>query len=91
VVKLWPQRIDALPTVRVRRESVRDSATNDAGVKLLVFYHLLPALDGRLPRNLFTQGVDAVRNGEWTVADVGSLHTMPIGSTEIRRGAVVDR
>jgi ribonuclease Z len=67
------------------------AAANDAGVKLLVFYHLLPAPDGRLPRNLFTQGIDAARKGDWTMADDGSLYTMPIGSTEVRRGEVIDR
>lgn len=64
---------------------------NEAGVKLLVFYHLLPAPDGRLPRSVFTQGVDEVRRGEWTMADDGSLYTMPIGSKEVTRGAVIDR
>jgi len=61
---------------------------NDAGVKLLVFYHLLPAPDGWLPRKLFTQGIDVVRKGEWTMADDGSLYTLPIGSNDVRRGRI---
>ena len=61
---------------------------NAAGVKLLVFYHLLPAPDGWLPRRLFAQGISEARQGEWTMADDGSLYTLPIGSKEIQRGRV---
>ena len=59
---------------------------NDAGVKLLVFYHLLPAPDGFLPRSVFGQGVNEVRKGDWVIADDGSLYTLPIGSSEVRIG-----
>ena len=59
---------------------------NNAGVKLLVFYHLLPAPDGFLPRRLFVQGVREARQGDWTIADDGSLYTLPVGSREIRFG-----
>ena len=59
---------------------------NEAGVKLLVFYHLLPAPDGWLPRRLFAQGIDEARQGAWTIANDGSLYTLPLGSREIRRG-----
>ncbi len=61
---------------------------NKAGVKLLVFYHLLPAPDGFLARRLFAQGINEARQGDWTIADDGSLYTMPIGSKEIRVGEV---
>ena len=61
---------------------------NDAGVKLLVYYHLLPAADDVLTRRLFTQGVDAVRRGDWTIADDGSLYTLPLGSGEVRVGRI---
>lgn len=61
---------------------------NDAGVKLLAFYHLLPAPDGFLMRQLFAQGVDAVRNGDWTIADDGSLYTLPLGSEDIEIGRI---
>jgi ribonuclease Z len=59
---------------------------NAAGVKLLVYYHLLPAPDGWLPRRLFAHGVDAVRVGEWTIADDGSLYTLPLGSGDVQIG-----
>jgi ribonuclease Z len=66
------------------------SIANDAGVKLLAFYHLLPAPDGFLPRNVFAQGLDAVRRGDWTIADDGSLYTMPLGSDRVQIGRMVD-
>jgi ribonuclease Z len=56
---------------------------NDARVKLLVFYHLLPSPDGPLARRLFAQGVDEVRVEGWTIADDGSLYTLPFGSDAI--------
>lgn len=61
---------------------------NRAGVKLLVYYHLLPAPDGFLLRRLFAQGVEEVRRGDWTVAEDGSLYTLPIGSKEVRIGRI---
>jgi ribonuclease Z len=57
---------------------------NQAGVRMLVYYHLLPAPDGFLPRRIFGQGIDQVRRGGWELADDGSLYTLPIGSKEIR-------
>lgn len=61
---------------------------NEAGVRHLAFYHLLPAPDGVLARRLFAHGVDGVRRGEWTIADDGSLYTLPLMSTEVRRGRI---
>lgn len=61
---------------------------NEANVKLLVFYHLLPAPDGFLMRRLFAQGVNEARRGDWTIADDGSLYTLPLGSDEIRTGRI---
>jgi len=64
------------------------SIANDAHVKLLVYYHLLPTPTGRIARDLFTQGVDKARHGAWTIADDGSLYTLPLGSKEVRIGKV---
>jgi ribonuclease Z len=61
---------------------------NDAGVKLLAFYHLLPAPDGFLTRRLFANGVNAARRGDWDIAEDGSLYTLPIGSREIEIGRI---
>jgi ribonuclease Z len=63
---------------------------NEAGVGLLVFYHLLPAPDAFITRSLFAQGVDAVRTGDWTIAEDGSLYTLPVGSSEIHTGRIGD-
>jgi ribonuclease Z len=57
---------------------------NEAGAKMLVFYHLLPAPDGYLARQVFGRGVSEVRAAGWTIADDGSLYTLPLGSGEIR-------
>jgi ribonuclease Z len=57
-----------------------------AGVKLLVFYHLLPAPDSALARRLF--GHDVGRKGEWTIASDGSLYTLPLGSDVVRMGRI---
>jgi ribonuclease Z len=61
---------------------------NEAQVKLLAFYHLLPAPDGFLPRRLFAQGIAEARRGDWTMADDGTLYTLPIGSSQIHIGRV---
>jgi ribonuclease Z len=61
---------------------------NDANVKLLVYYHLLPSPDGILPRRLFAQGVNNVRRDGWTIASDGSMYTLPIGSPAVRIGRV---
>jgi ribonuclease Z len=63
---------------------------NAAGVRLLAFYHLLPAPDNALARRVFARGVDQARKGDWTIADDGSLYTLPIGATTILRGSMVD-
>lgn len=70
--------------------SPEEAATiaNDAGVGLLVYYHLLPAPDGALPRRLFARGVDAVRPDGWTIADDGSLYTLPLDSEAIEIGRI---
>lgn len=61
---------------------------NQAGVKLLVFYHLLPAPDNLLTRRVFAQGLREARQGDWALAEDGSLYTLPIGSDEIRIGRI---
>lgn len=70
--------------------SPEEAATiaNDAGVKMLAYYHLLPAPDGLLPLRLFSQGVNAVRPQGWTIAEDGSLYTLPLSSTEVRCGRI---
>jgi len=64
------------------------AVANAAGVKLLAFYHLLPSPDGALPRRLFSQGVNEARHGDWTIADDGSLYSLPIGSDVVQIGRI---
>ena len=61
---------------------------NEAGVGLLVYYHLSPAPDNFLMRRLFASGVNAVRSDDWTIAEDGSLYTLPFGSKEIQVGRI---
>jgi ribonuclease Z len=61
---------------------------NRAGVKLLAFYHLLPSPDSFLARRLFADDVKKTRQGDWTIADDGSLYTLPAGSADVRIGRV---
>jgi ribonuclease Z len=61
---------------------------NQAGVKLLVFYHLLPAPDNFFTRQLFTRGVDKARRGDWDLAEDGSLYTLPVDSAAFRIGRI---
>ena len=59
-----------------------------ADVKLLVFYHLLPAPDTALARRLFADDVRDIRKGRWAIASDGSLYTLPIGSPRIDQGRI---
>lgn len=61
---------------------------NDANVAHLAFYHLLPAPDGFLPRRLFASGVNKVRPAGWTMADDGTLYTLPLSGKEVRIGRI---
>ena len=62
------------------------SSTHMGGATILVYYHSAPAPDGFLARRLFARDIHNVRQGEWTMADDGSLYTLPIGSEEVRIG-----
>jgi ribonuclease Z len=61
---------------------------NRAQVRLLVLYHLLPAPDNPLMRRLFGHGIAEVRKADWTIADDGSLYTLPLGSTDVHIGRI---
>lgn len=67
-------------------EAVR--IANAAQVRHLAFYHLLPSPDNSLARRVFAHGVDQAREGDWTIADDGSLYTMPLESNLVRVGRV---
>lgn len=64
---------------------------NDARARHLAFYHLLPAPDSTLARRVFARGVDQIRKGDWTIADDGSLYSMPVGSARVSIDRVVKK
>ena len=68
------------------REAAKLAET--AGVKLLVFYHLLPAPDSALARRLFADDVRDVRKGDWAIASDGSLYTLPMSSDQVLQGRI---
>jgi ribonuclease Z len=53
---------------------------NEAGVKLLVLYHLNPPPPFKLMEYVFTRGVSDVRPHDWLIADDGLLIELPAGS-----------
>jgi ribonuclease Z len=56
---------------------------NEAGVKLLVLYHLTPPPPARIVESVFTRGVSDVRPEGWLLADDGLLVELPIGSSDV--------
>lgn len=58
---------------------------NAAGVRLLVLSHLVPAVNGRFPEQVFLRGVEDVRKDGTMIATEGLLLTLPTGSAEIRQ------
>jgi ribonuclease Z len=56
---------------------------NEAGVGLLVMYHLTPPPPNAIAERVFMRGVDAVRPEGVVLADDGLLVELPLGSSEI--------
>ena len=56
------------------------AAANEAGVSLLIFYHLVPPPPNRVFEPLFVRGVEDVRPDGWILGDDGLLVELPIGS-----------
>jgi ribonuclease Z len=57
---------------------------NEAGVKLLVLYHLTPSPPMRIVEWVFTRGVSDVRSGGWVLADDGFLVELPVDSSDVK-------
>src|SRR6266404_6474399 len=53
---------------------------NEAGVRLLVLYHLNPPPPNRFAERVFVRGVAAVRPDHWVLGDDGTLVELPFGS-----------
>jgi ribonuclease Z len=56
---------------------------NEAGVQLLVMYHLTPPPPFRVVERVFTRGVSAVRPKGWMLGDDGLLVELPLGSHDV--------
>jgi ribonuclease Z len=56
------------------------AAANEAGVDLLLFYHLVPPPPNRIFEPVFVRGVEDVRPDGWLLGDDGLLVELPIGS-----------
>jgi ribonuclease Z len=63
-------------------------AANEAGVRLLVLYHLTPPPLNRLLERAFVRGVSDVRPDGVVLGDDGLLVDLPAGSTEVVVGQV---
>ncbi len=61
---------------------------NEAGVRLLVLYHLTPPPPAAIVEQAFVRGISAVRPADWLLADDGLLVTLPDGSTAIDVGTI---
>lgn len=61
---------------------------NEAGVKLLVMWHLNPPPPNRIVEQVFVRGVDAVRPNGWVLGDDGLLVELPANSETITIGTV---
>jgi len=53
---------------------------NEAGVRLLVLYHLNPPPPNQFAERVFVRGVAAVRPDHWVLGDDGTLVELPFGS-----------
>ncbi len=59
---------------------------NEAGVRLLVMYHLNPPPPNPLVEKVFLRGVAEVRPEGWLLGDDGTLVTLPAASHEVQVG-----
>ena len=58
-------------------------AANEANVKELIFYHLVPAPRNFIAKLIFVRGVSEVRPDNWTLADDGTMAILPVGSEKV--------
>jgi ribonuclease Z len=61
---------------------------NEAGVKLLVLYHLTPPPQAGIMVRAFVRGVDAVRPTDWVLGDDGLIVTLPANSSAVEVGQI---
>ena len=61
---------------------------NEAGVRLLVLYHLNPPPPNRFVERVFTRDVASIRRDRWILGDDGMLVELPAGSDAVTVSAV---
>jgi ribonuclease Z len=76
-----------IPSYHTSPEQAAEVA-NEAGVKLLVLYHLTPPPQAGLMVRAFVRGVDAVRPTGWVLGDDGLMVTLPVHSTAVEVGTI---
>ena len=59
-------------------------AANEANVKELIFYHLIPAPSNMIAKMIFVRGVNEVRSDNWTLSDDGTMAILPVGSEKVK-------
>ncbi|MEO6027273.1 MAG: MBL fold metallo-hydrolase [Candidatus Binatia bacterium] len=57
---------------------------NEAGVRLLVLYHLNPSPPNAFIERVFVRGIDAVRPNGWMLSDDGTLIELPASSDGVK-------
>ena len=58
-------------------------SANEAGVDLLLMYHLIPPPIAKPMEPIFTRGLNKARDGDWVLGDDGMLVTLPANSDAI--------
>jgi len=58
---------------------------DEAGVRVLVLYHLTPPPPNAFAKRVFLRGVDAARRGPTVLADDGLLLELPAGTEQVRK------
>ncbi len=81
--KRYAQILHDIPSYHTSPVEAAQEA-NDAGVKLLVLYHLTPPPPGPIAEKIFLRGVAEVRPAGVELSDDGLLVELPLGSTEVR-------
>ncbi|MCC6765204.1 MAG: MBL fold metallo-hydrolase [Deltaproteobacteria bacterium] len=76
-----------IPSYHATPVEAAESA-NEAGVRLLVMYHLNPPPPNALVAKVFLRGVADVRPEGWILGDDGTLVTLPAASNEVVVGVV---
>jgi ribonuclease Z len=83
---------ESLPQIHARcLQSLTAAVVNEANVKELVLYHLVPAPPNKVAEWVFMRGVNNVRSSGVTVGYDGLTYILPIDSKDIYQEDLNDR